>query len=329
MPGFTTHCLFGLNACKKLPKSPLKRMIQKNHAAFNLGLQGPDLFFYFLPSYVIHANNIGAVAHTELTGKFLRHLTDSRKLFSNPTEQQIADAYIAGFLGHYTLDTRCHPFIYWKTGFRVLEKNPDKKKSGRYHGRHVSLEVDIDTALLQYYKHRLPSSFRQHSTILLNRLQLCTIASILYYVYQKTYPQLGIRYTTMRAAIRSMQLGIKWLHDPSGKKKFWLSRVEKLFLGYPLLSSLVPSDTLAGCSDPLNAKHCSWHNPWDESKVSTDSFLDLMEQAEADYLDILDKFNLLICTRFHSPQEQPRTEALMNRLGNHSYHSGLDCSLPS
>ena len=48
MPGFTTHYLFGLNTWKKLDNIPLKQVIQNNHAAYSLGLQGPDLFFYFL-----------------------------------------------------------------------------------------------------------------------------------------------------------------------------------------------------------------------------------------------------------------------------------------
>ncbi len=71
MPGFTTHYLFGQNTYKQLKKSSLKKIIQANRAAYHLGLQGPDLFFYYLPSYMIHANNIGSVAHTEDTGKFL------------------------------------------------------------------------------------------------------------------------------------------------------------------------------------------------------------------------------------------------------------------
>lgn len=329
MPGFTTHYLFGLHAYKQLADTPLKRIIQKNHAAYSLGLQGPDLFFYFLPSYAIHADNIGAVAHTRLTGEFLRRLIDSRKLFPDPKEQQIAVAYIAGFLGHYTLDARCHPYVYWNTGFRVSEQNPEKKKNSRYHGCHISFEVDIDTELLQFYKRRLPSSFRQNSTILLTRLQLRTIASILYDVYQKTYPQLGVRYSTMRAAIRSIQLGTKWLRDPSGRKKSWLGKTENCIWGYPLLSALIPSDTLTSYLDPLNILHRPWRNPWDKSRISTDSFFDLMEQAQTDYQYILQKFNRLIRTRFHAPKEQIRTKALLNCLGNHSYHSGLDCSLPS
>lgn len=321
MPGFTTHYLFGVNACRQLEHPFLKEMIRTHHAAYSLGLQGPDVFFYFPLSYTIHSRNIGSVAHTEHTGRFLHHLLDSRKLFRNANEQQIANAYIAGFLGHYTLDTHCHPYIYWKTNFT--------EKSSRYHGCHMSLEVDIDTELLQFYKHCPPSAFRQNSTIALTRLQLRTIASILYYICRKTYREPGVSYPGVYASLRSIQLGTKWLHDPCGRKKKLLGSVEQSLLGYPLLSTLIPSDTLTVHMDPLNILKTPWRNPWDKSRVFTDSFLELMEQAQADYLDVLQLFNRLLLTPLHDPRQRPQIRALLKKMGNYSYHSGLDCSIPS
>lgn len=321
MPGFTTHYLFGLNTYRQLDNSLLKKIIQKNHAAYSLGLQGPDIFFYFLPSYTIHANNIGSVAHTKHTGEFLRHLLESRNLFSEQTEKNIADAYIAGFLGHYTLDTHCHPYIYWKTHF--------KQKSNRYHGRHMSLEVDIDTKLLAYYRHCRPSSFQQNSTIRLTRRQFRTIAGILHYVYQKTYPELGILKTTMRISIRSMQIGTRWLWDPSGRKKTYLSKLEKFLLGYPLLSTLIPSDTLTVHTDPLNLLHMPWQNPWDRFEISIASFPDLMERAQIRYLDLLTDLNQLFHRNPQTPAAKIQKNKLLEKLGNQSYHSGLDSKLPS
>lgn len=319
MPGFTTHYLFGLNTCRKLGNSPLKDIIQKNHAPYSLGLQGPDVFFYFLPSYTIHANNIGAMAHTERTGLFLHYLLNSKKLFSNSIEQQTAMAYIAGFLGHYTLDTHCHPYIYWKTGFQ--------EKNNRYHGRHMGLEVDIDTELLQFYKHCQPSAFWQNSTIRLTSLQRRTIASILHYVYRKTYPELGISYATMQASICAMQLGTKWLHDPSGRKKQILCRLEQGILGYPLLSALIPSDSLVMHSDPLNILRQPWRNPWDKARIFTESFFDLMEQAQKQYLQFLKDLDGIFQNVSSDTARRKQTRALQKKLGNNSYHSGLDCSM--
>lgn len=319
MPGFTTHYLFGLNTYKHSDNKKFQKSILENHAAFSLGLQGPDVFFYFLPSYLVHHNNIGSIAHTESTATFLRHLIESRRLFPHRKERKIAEAYIAGFLGHYTLDTCCHPYIYWKTGF--------VKKSHSYYANHMSLEVDIDTELLQFYKHKLPSRFCQESTILLTRLQFQTICRILHYVYSKTYPWLHISYPAIYSAVRSIQLGTRFLRDPSGKKKSVCRKLEQLILGYPLLSSMIPSDSLTFHLDPLNILHRQWKNPWDKSLVSNDSFFDLLANAQREYSKTLDLLFQLYCCRPHSAGEEKEALKLLKRLGNKSYHSGLDASL--
>lgn len=191
----------------------------------------------------------------------------------------------------------------------------------------MGLEVDIDTELLQFYKHCLPSAFRQDTTIHLTHLQVRTIAAILHFVYRKTYPELGILYPTMYISIRSIQLGTKWLWDPSGRKKRLLGRLERLILGYPLLSTLIPSDTEHLYLDPLNILHRPWHNPWDLSQTSNDSFFDLMEKAQISYLELLSDFNQLI--RQSPAHAKTPTKAFLRKLGNRSYHSGLDSRIPS
>lgn len=313
MPGFTTHYLFGLNTYKQLSPIHLKKIIQKNHTVYSLGLQGPDIFFYYLPSYLVHENNIGSVAHISHTGKFLQNLLKSRCLFSEAEDLETAEAYIAGFLGHYILDARCHPYIYWRSHF--------KEKSADYHGMHMRLETDIDTELLRFYKHKNPSQFRQSVSIMLAPKQKRTIASILYYAYTRTYPDFHITYAAMNTAITAMQRGLNFLHDPSGRKKVVLRRLESILLGYPLLSCMIPSDCLTFYLDPLNILHRQWHNPWDKSLTSRDSFFDLMEDAQIEYADILTKLSDIFSDKAVKSNEKIRT--LLKQLGNNSYHSGL------
>lgn len=316
MPGFTTHYLFGINTYKALKNDSLKKVIFDHHAAYSLGLQGPDIFFYYLPSYAVHENNIGSIAHIEDTGKFLSYLIESRNLFPDKKEAEIAQAYIMGFIGHYLLDCRCHPYIYCRSHFHG--------KTPEYHASHMTLEVDIDTELLGFYKNKLPSAFRQESTIMLTRLELRTIATILYYVYSMTYPQQQVTYTGIRLAIRSIQAGTKLLYDPHGKKKVITRKLESLTVGYPVLSPMMASDHLQFYSDPLNVLHREWHNPWDTSFTSTDSFLDLMEAAQEEYLKLLPRLYRYFASRRHSDAAKLRFEHILKELGSLSYHSGLE-----
>ena len=110
MPGFTTHYLFGVGAYKRLPSPKIRRIIRTNHSAFSLGLQGPDVFFYYLPSYVLHAINLGALAHDRDTGAFFSNLLQSCLLFKgNERKVSSAHAYLCGFMGHYTEDCNARP----------------------------------------------------------------------------------------------------------------------------------------------------------------------------------------------------------------------------
>ena len=48
MPGFVTHYLFGLDAYRQIHSESIRQNLHKNHSAFALGLQGPDIFFFYL-----------------------------------------------------------------------------------------------------------------------------------------------------------------------------------------------------------------------------------------------------------------------------------------
>ena len=50
MPGFTTHYIFGMKAYNDMPNSALKHIVAKYRWLYQLGLQGPDMFFTTFPS---------------------------------------------------------------------------------------------------------------------------------------------------------------------------------------------------------------------------------------------------------------------------------------
>lgn len=104
---------------------------------------------------------------------------------------------------------------------------------------------------------------------------------------------------------------------------------EKHFLGYPLFSPLIPSDTLFFRTDPFNLRHAAWTNPWDSSLTSQASFFDLYNTAQKRYLTQIEKLDAL----FHTSQDTTLWKRLlynfMKDYQNLSFHSGLDVSIPS
>ncbi len=315
MPGFTTHYLFGVDAYHRITNSCIRQNLYKNHCAFGLGLQGPDLFFYYLPSYLLHKKNLGALAHDQDTGAFFAYLLESRNLFAgNPRKLAIADAYLCGFLGHYTLDCAAHPFIYAFTNF-----SPDAPLSNsNYFGQHAYLETEIDKTLLYEKKQLSPSAFHQEQTIFLSPLQKHVIAQMLVYAYRNTYPQYFTHKEIMYEAFFWMKLGTKLLNDPSGQKKVIARLLERIIVGRAFISPMVPSDRHRFVADPMNTSHRKWNHPWKPNAVSTDSFYDIYERAGKLYDKRLKKF---FCLTLHGCEET-ETRKFLNSYGNRSFLSG-------
>lgn len=320
MPGFTTHHLFGEKTLSQLTGHSIHDLIMENRSVYNLGLQGPDIFFYCLPAYLFYFKNIGATAHTTTTSQFLNALLQSRKIFKTCLEQNIANAYISGFFGHYMLDTNCHPYVYYRSHYhgQTLE----------YFARHVNLETDIDTLLLNQFHHIKPSKFPKYKQISLNHRQKKVIATILYYAYKKVYLYLHVSYAVMYSATFGMQAGGRLLHDKLGKRKVLARKVESSLLGHAYLSPMIPSDRMIFYKDPLNLRHNPWKNPWDRSIISTESFPDLFHKAQKDYVKLLLDLEQLFPLSYSST-EASFSKDILAFAGNKSYHSGLDCSIPS
>lgn len=321
MPGFVTHYIFGRETYGKLKSESLKKNIYEHHAVYALGLQGPDLFFYYLPSYVLHGRNIGALAHTSESRTFFYGLLQSCLRFTQPADRMIAKAYLMGFLGHYTLDTICHPYIYSMTHYAGKQKD--------YFARHAYLETDIDTALLNIKLRRNPCNFHSANTIVLTHRQKKVVARMLYDAFHYAFPEMKFDRLTMYFGIFSMRLGLRILHDNSGKKKVLFRFIEKHCLGYPLFSPLIPSDTLFFRTDPFNIRHSVWKNPWDSSIISTESFFDLYEKSQTLYLSRMEKLDVLLATDKNDTGYKKLLLDFFADYKNLSFHSGLDVSIPS
>lgn len=317
MPGFTTHYLFGADLYQKLTSGKIRQNLKLNHAAFALGLQGPDLFFYYLPLYLIPQENLGALAHHKNTGAFFSNLLQSRNLFTgNKCALDIADAYITGFIGHYTLDCTIHPYVYAFTGYPA--DNPPSNTE--YFGQHAYLETEIDKELLYQKKRLIPSRFRQSATIRLSHRQHKVIVQMLTYAYKNTYPDIHSGKLLISGAPICMRLGMRLLRDPSGQKKVLARSLERLFPGKAYLSPMIASDKYRFIEDPFNRRHRPWIHPWTK-ETSDASFHDLYQNAIKHYYSRIRDYYKLRYTGFCGSSLQE----FLQKYGNLSFLSGLPC----
>lgn len=314
MPGYFTHYIFGTATFNRMESGKCKKNITRNKCVYSLGLQGPDVFFHFLPSYVIHKENLGVMMHESRTGAFLCNLIKSRNSFIEASDRAIAEAYILGFLGHYALDTHCHPYIYAMTGY-------DLNRTPAYSSHHMDFETSLDQEMLDYYKHMKPSEFPIYKTIRLNMRQWRVVASMLNEAIFHTYPEYRCNYTMMKAATSSMIIGFGFLADPKARKKPFFEKIEDRFFSYRPLSILMPSDGPLRHLDPCNVLRQHYVNPWTK-KEENQTFYQLFDEALESYLTYIHVANRLFSSGING-YDLATLEHMKSLLGNRSYHSGL------
>ncbi len=124
MPDFWTHIISGQKVIKELEDDKLRNILRKEMNYFNFGCQGPDFLFFnnFLP-WEEESSGLKAaeVLHQQITKEMLKELIIYVKnIFDNDSiNEEIKKrmlAYTAGFLLHYSLDMKVHPFVYGHDG---------------------------------------------------------------------------------------------------------------------------------------------------------------------------------------------------------------------
>ncbi|MCR5271587.1 MAG: hypothetical protein K6E13_01180 [Lachnospiraceae bacterium] len=318
MPGFDTHYIFGQQTYKEIDSKYIRHIIRNHHTVFGLGLQGPDLFFYDLFGHVKGDIDLGDLAHDSRCAEFLFYLRDARRIFPDERDREIAEAYFVGFLGHHTLDSTCHPYIYAETDYSPYVKQPG------YFDKHLKLETDINTVMLKKYKNLHPSQFRQDRTIELDPKELIIVSSQLTYAYNKTWPTLHQKKERMRRAILSFHLNTGLLHDPSGEKKRFLATLEQVTPGHMLFSGIIARNRFLYNTDPCNLHHREWSSPWMPDVVRTESFIDLFNISKEKYLKLISLCDTLFNAKPDSDTEREAELSLYDSIGNVSYLSGLE-----
>lgn len=125
---------------------------------YQVGLQGPDLLFYHNPLFSTATVKQGNRLHNDSGQAFFeRALACYRKAPSDG-----ALAYLWGLLGHYCLDSRCHPLI--------------NEATAQGHSGHIELETEFDRYLQQLDGKILPQDRHVSQYFRLTRGEQLTVS---------------------------------------------------------------------------------------------------------------------------------------------------------
>jgi len=321
MPGMISHYLCGELAAKQLESTKIGKLIQKHREVYNLGTQGPDFFFYYLPCMIKpKLYMLGNVIHTSKVSDFFRSMLVNA-LHLKGEERTSAIAYICGYITHYTLDANTHPYIYYQSGFKTKD---DSKTKLHYSIRHRDFETKLDTLMLKLIVDSEPASKKIWQLIHADHRQASAAAKVISRGLGQVY-DVKLKKKQVYRAMSSMITLTRILQSNSGKRKLLLGTAEGLIMpekGY--LSSLIHDQYVDDSRDHLNLQGNPWVHPWDDPSESTNhkdhAFTDMFQKSIDDSAKLMASVEQLL----HKDITLP---TLLERLGNRSFKTGHDCSL--
>jgi len=193
MPACYAHYRFGQKLLESLPPE-LRRYPRNFRQLFLVGLQGPDLFFYHNPVVKTRTVKLGSTLHRQTGKEFFNYACAA-------VSSDAAKAYLLGLLGHYCLDSLCHPFVHQHTDQGSIS--------------HVELETEFDRFLLKSDGVAAPHTFDMSPNISLTWGECVTAAAF--------FPQL--KPEEMRTSVKRMASFRRLLATPKAKKRRFLGKL--------------------------------------------------------------------------------------------------------
>ena len=127
MPAFYAHERFGKKVWKQM-HGELKETIQEHYPQFQIGLQGPDIFFLYRLYSTNEVSTYGPNMHSVSAYPFF---SQAVKIVQEKGRDSKEYAYLLGFLCHFILDSESHPYVdemIQKTGVEHVEIEEEFEK---------------------------------------------------------------------------------------------------------------------------------------------------------------------------------------------------------
>ncbi len=146
MPSIAAHYYFGQETARlvKAGNPEMDQVIEQNKSAFDLGLQGPDLLFYFKPYTRNRITAMGSDMHWQPAANSIEPAVQKIR---EAGQDGKAMAYLLGYTCHFILDSSLHG--------EIAENAPDMRA-------HFSLEAEIDRQIIQWNYSPRPQAFKRH-----------------------------------------------------------------------------------------------------------------------------------------------------------------------
>lgn len=317
MPSSMTHTYFGIDVYKNLPTKYQKK-ISSNLELFKLFSQGSDPFMFY--NFLIGKKaklmkNIQEQMHQEKTRNFF--LNTIKYIHQNNLQtSSTAMSYLYGHICHYYLDLHTHPYIFYKSGiFDVKDKN-----THQYNGLHQQIEYAIDIYYINQNETTHPHQFKIHKNLFKTPYFTKELNDLINNSIGTTYKIKDSHKKYLKSVKHMKAFNYIANYDPQGLKLKLYKLLDKITSPQIIkIQELSFKNTYPNINNYLNINHQKWNYPWDKTKTSTKSFLDLYELAKKDTLNTIQKVTDLL------EEKVLNTKKLEQIFKDLSYLTGKPC----
>lgn len=320
MPDILTHLISADEALNHLSYDTAKTILS-NRSIYNLGAQGPDLFFYhfiFPWQKTSEIEYLGSKIHQEKIQQFFLNSAniikqsfagDSFEFFKKKdlnSDSHKKFSYLAGFLTHYAMDIHCHPYIFYFSGHE-----------GGYN--HKYFECILDTLMNDIYDTKRLRLYKTGKAIKLNSNDRYLIAEYLSKILHHTYNE-SVAIKDIDQAMKDMKSTMNTMYDPKAIKRQSFRLADRFTGANGKIATAQYPATYDKKVDHLNLRHQEWCHPSDPNTIYTDSFLDCMKRGIKAAEDMITALSRYIV-------HQITIDEFKAIIGNKLYDTGLDASV--
>ena len=301
MPGFITHYICAQAVARGLPVGA-RGAFDRFPGIYNMGAQGPDIFFYYLPGLIKkRTRGVGVIMHRKKVGLYIQTLIEKCARAEQGETRDLLFAYTAGYLTHYALDAAAHPYVYARTAHGAAVKRQVS---------HRKFETAIDVLMLKLSSGEKPADYKLWQLIHSDARHTYAAASAVSAAVNATYAREVKTKDVYKAMTHMIQL-TRVLQSKNGRRKKMMELTENLLIGENVVSSIIHAQEIKDGTDYLNMEKTVW-NP-----EKNDSFLELYGEA-------VTKASGMILMLYRYLSGDVNKEELASTIGSRSLANGAE-----
>ncbi len=202
MPGFASHYLFGQQSLSHLKEDQEYHILSLHPHAYNLGLQGPDIFYYYLPAWLLYDHNAASLIHENSSLQFFIAMIDARINCPRIANASLRTLTSADFwVTIRSTPTVIHTSLTGHTIYKIKTAMVDFMILVVM----SFLETGIDQEMISHFLHCQPTDFRPGDTIALSNRESRVIARVLSFALANVFPDAVMPKWQIRGAFRAMK----------------------------------------------------------------------------------------------------------------------------